>query len=62
MVTVPSSDRLLALIDESKRLLESRTVNEEAKPEDRIRRIVLHQTTPTIEKTVKSDTPQPNDA
>ena len=31
MITVPSSERLLALIDESKRLLESRTVNEEVK-------------------------------
>jgi hypothetical protein len=33
----------LALIDESKRLLESRTVNDDKKNEDRIRRIVLYQ-------------------
>ncbi len=45
---VPSSERLLALIDESKRLLESRTVNE-IKNEDRINRIVLHQPTNTTQ-------------
>jgi hypothetical protein len=38
---IPCSNRLLALIDESKRLLESKSLGDENI--DKIRRIVLHQ-------------------
>jgi ribosomal protein L4 len=61
MITVPSSERLEALIDESKRLLESKHVNEEVRPEDKIRRIVLHQATTNIHNTVKTETIQLKD-
>lgn len=60
MITVPSSERLEALIDESKRLLESKHVNEEVRPEDKIKRIVLHQTV-TIENPGKTETIQLKD-
>lgn len=64
LIIVPSSDRLLALIDESKRLLESRNVNDGNKNEDRIRRIVLHQPSTTETKMIlkdMSETPKNNE-